>query len=124
MASYAQEVADNALNAAGNAAADAQTVQTNLDATNNILSNTNSNVETIRLWFRVDSEGAHIGKTGSKFQTHVKPDRFEITENDIVTTYWESGRMVVKEAVVDVITLSSHSFEPYLTNGTVIRVAT
>lgn len=124
MASYAQEVAGNALNAAGNAAADAQTVQSNLDNTNNVLSNTNSNVETIRLWFRVDSEGAHIGKTGSKFQTHIKPDRFEITENDIVTTYWESGRMVVREAVVDVITLSSHSFEPYLTNGTVIRVAT
>lgn len=123
-ASDAQNAASDALSAAGNASADAQTVQTNLDATNSTVNATKTNVDTLRLWFRVDSAGAHIGRTGSKFQTHIKPDRFEITENDIVTTYWESGRMVVKEAVVDVITLSGHSFEPYGTNGTVVKVAT
>ncbi|MCC2033062.1 hypothetical protein [Microbacterium allomyrinae] len=71
-------------------------------------------------WFRVDENGAHVGSTGSPFQTHVKPDRFEITDNGVVTSYWEGGRMVVPKLEATEIVLAQHKFEPYA-DGTVVR---
>lgn len=77
-------------------------------------------VEELSAWFRVDANGAHVGSTGSPFQTHVKPDRFEITDNGVVTSYWEGGRMVVPRLEASEVVLSKHKFEPY-GDGTVVR---
>jgi hypothetical protein len=125
--SNAQDTATDAATAVGAVADDtskAQATATNAqnkaNAVDNAQKTTDGKVETLRTWFRVDSEGAHIGKSNSSFQTHMKNDRFEITENNIVTTYWESGQMVVPSAVVTTVELSNHKIEPYGT-GTIIR---
>ncbi len=75
---------------------------------------------TVQTWFRVDADGAHVGRSDSAFQTHVEPDRFSITESGTVTTYWESGRMVVPSLVSDEVVLSNHKLEKY-GDGTVVR---
>lgn len=77
-------------------------------------------VTQISTWFRVDEDGAHIGETGNPFQAHMLPGEFNITENGVVTTYWEAGRMVVPSAVVESLSLANHSIEPY-EDGTVVR---
>jgi hypothetical protein len=77
-------------------------------------------VDQLSAWFRVDADGAHVGAKGSAFQTHVKPSRFEITENAVVTSYWEGGRMVVPVLETTQVVLAKHKLEPYGT-GTVIR---
>ncbi|MFD4957152.1 hypothetical protein [Microbacterium sp. NPDC058389] len=77
-------------------------------------------VDELSAWFRVDVDGAHVGAEGSPFQTHVKPDRFEITDNGVVTSYWEGGRMVVPVLETTQVVLAQHKFEPY-GDGTVVR---
>lgn len=77
-------------------------------------------VDQLSAWFRVDADGAHVGAEGSPFQTHVKPDRFEITDNGVVTSYWEGGRMVVPVLETTQVVLARHKFEPY-GDGTVVR---
>lgn len=124
----AQETADNALSdasAANDAAADARgaadTVQENLNDTNAKLQNTTDEVDNLKTWFRVDAQGAHMGRTDSAFQTHMLPDRFAITDNGVETTYWKSGVMNVESAEVINIILSNHQMSPYDDGGTVIR---
>ncbi|AWN03349.1 minor tail protein [Microbacterium phage Count] len=124
----AQETADNALSdasAANDAAADAlgaaDTVQENLNDTNATLQNTTDEVDNLKTWFRVDAQGAHMGRTDSAFQTHMLPDRFAITDNGVETTYWKSGVMNVESAEVTNIILSNHQMSPYDNGGTVIR---
>lgn len=80
----------------------------------------NTKVNTVMTHFWVDAEGAHVGKSDSAFQTHVKDDRFEITENGIVQTYWSAGVMNVPSAVISEVVLANHKIENY-GSGTVIR---
>lgn len=123
----AQDAADAAASAvdlvdqkAGDAISNAQNAQDKADSVAATQAATDTKVNTLTTWFRVDAEGAHIGNSESAFETHVKHDRFEITHNKKVTTHWESGRMVVPSAVVTNIELSNHKMEPYGT-GTIIR---
>lgn len=101
-----------------------EAVQGGLDDVRDAQNATQSEVANLQTWFRVDNVGAHMGQTGNPFQTHIKPDRFEITYNDTVTTWWESTKMVVPtlEAVDAVI--ANHQFSKFGTGtnaGSIIR---
>lgn len=120
-ADLATQAATDANEAAATAQGTANTVQENLDVTNGLLQTTTDEVENLKTWFRVDSAGAHMGRTDSSFQTHMLPDRFAITDNGVETTYWKSGVMNVTSAEVTNIILSNHQISPFDNGGTVIR---
>lgn len=120
-ADLAAQAAADANDAAANAQGSADTVQENLNDTNATLQNTTDEVDNLKTWFRVDAQGAHMGRTDSAFQTHMLPDRFAITDNGVETTYWKSGVMNVESAEVTNIILSNHQMSPYDNGGTVIR---
>ena len=120
-ADAAAQAATDANNAAAAAQGAADTVQGNLDVTNGLVQSNIDEVDNLKTWFRVDSAGAHMGRTDSAFQTHMYPDRFAITDNGVETTYWKSGVMNVASAEVTNIILSNHQISPFDNGGTVIR---
>lgn len=85
-----------------------------------VTDSTQAQIDQVTLWFRVDDEGAHVGRSDSPFQAHMLPDQFNITDNGVVTTYWSSGRLFVPSLVTEEVVLSNHKFEQFGT-GTVIR---
>lgn len=114
------QAADAAAQAAAGAQADVNNVQGQVSTLEDQQVATADQVAAISTWFRVDAEGAHVGRSDSAFQAHVKPGRFEITENAAVTSYWEGGRLVVSSLETSEVVLVSHKFEPY-GNGLVVR---
>lgn len=81
---------------------------------------TKARMDKVETYVRVDKTGLHLGSSGSAFQAHVLPGRFQITEGTVVQTYWSSGVMVVPTIDVGTITFENHKIETYGT-GTVIR---
>lgn len=123
-----QDTANDAAQAAAAAAAAAGTAQGAVDTldgrvttVSNAQGATQAQVNNLQTWFRVDANGAHVGQTGSVFQTHIRPNQFDITENDVVTTYWQAGQMVVPSLVADKMKLTNFQFEAYA-SGMVIRL--
>ena len=74
----------------------------------------------IQTWFRVDAEGGHMGRSDSAFQSHIKPDRFEITQDGVPRAWLEANRLVAPEFVGLTVVLSNHKLEQFGT-GTVVR---
>ncbi|UVG35135.1 minor tail protein [Microbacterium phage Cece] len=103
---------------------DVSALQGSVEEVRNAQNATASEVSNLQTFFRVDEEGAHVGQTGNKFQTHVKPDRFEITENTQVTTWWEGQKMVVPNMEAADAQIANHQFSKFGTgaaSGTVIK---
>lgn len=113
--------ASAASQAAGVAQGQVDTLNGTVNTLNNAQQATQSQVTNLQTWFRVDAQGAHVGQTGSIFQTHIRPNQFDITENDVVTTYWQAGQMVVPSLVADKMKLTNFQFEAYA-SGMVIRL--
>ena len=123
-----QETANDAALAASEASQAAGVAQGQVNTINGTVSTisaaqqaTQAQVTSLQTWFRVDAQGAHVGQTGSVFQTHIRPNQFDITENDVVTTYWQAGQMVVPSLVADKMKLTNFQFEAYA-SGMVIRL--
>lgn len=123
----AQSAANQAGQTAQQAAADAatanagvSTVQGQVGTLQGQQAATAADVATIQLWWRVDAEGGHMGRTDSAVQSHIKPGRFEITENGVPRTWLEAQRLYAPELVTLAVSLSGHRFEQFGT-GTVVR---
>lgn len=112
--------AASATSVASSAQAGLNVVEGNVSSLQSDLVDTANQVQTIQTWFWVDVEGAHVGRSDSPFQAHVKSDRFEITENGVVQTWWSAGQMNVPSAVVTEMVLANHKIENY-GSGTVVR---
>lgn len=120
-ANNANSTAQDAATTAGNAQNQVNSLDTKVDAVDAEQKGTKNAVNNLQTWFRVDAAGAHVGQTGSIFQTHILPDQFNITENDVVTTYWQAGQMVVPSLVADKMVLTNFTFEAYA-GGMVVRL--
>lgn len=119
-ADQAAQVAQNAAQAAATANAGVGTVQGQVSDLEGQQSATAGEVATIQTWFRVDAEGGHMGRSDSPFQSHIKPDRFEITQDGVPRAWLEANRLVAPEFVGLTVVLSNHKLEQFGT-GTVVR---
>lgn len=122
-----QSGVDQAAQAAQDAADAAAGAQAGVDATQGQVSSladeqaaTAGQVTTIQTWFRVDADGGHMGRSDSPFQSHIKPDRFEITQDGVARAWLEANRLVAPEFVGETVVLSNHKLEKFGT-GTVVR---
>jgi hypothetical protein len=118
--STAQDAADAAAAAATTAQAGVDNVQSQVETVQGDLSAAQEQIAGLSTWFRFDIEGAHVGQTGSPFQTHIKPDRFEITEQGVPRAWLEAGRLVAPSFEGQEVILSNHKLERFGT-GTVVR---
>lgn len=90
------------------------------DTTDANLANTNGTLNQLTTYYSFGPDGAIIGKSDSAFKLALKNDRIEISENGVVVSYWDSGRMVVPSFVGEEVVLGNHKLEKYST-GTVVR---
>jgi hypothetical protein len=116
----AAEAAQTAQSIAGEALSGAQVAQDQVGTLADAQTEIRQQVDEIQTWFWVDEDGAHVGRSDSSFQAHVLSDRFQITENGVIQTYWSAGVMNVPKAEVEQIALANHKIEPYGTT-TVLR---
>lgn len=116
----AQQVAANAATAASAAQAAADTVGTAVGDLQSQQENTRTDLDSLRTWFWVDIDGAHVGRSDSPFQTHVLADRFQITQSGVVQGYFAAGGLVTPKVDADSVFVANHKIEAYGT-GTVVR---
>ncbi len=119
-ASLAGQTAQQAAQDAATANAGVSTVQGQVGTLQGQHAATAGEVAMIQTWFRVDAEGGHMGRSDSAFQSHIKPDRFEITQDGVPRAWLEANRLVAPEFVGLTVVLSNHKLEQFGT-GTVVR---
>lgn len=119
-ANQAGQTAQQAAQDAATANAGVSTVQGQVGTLQGQQAATAGEVATIQTWFRVDAEGGHMGRSDSAFQSHIKPDRFEITQDGVPRAWLEANRLVAPEFVGMTVVLSNHKLEQFGT-GTVVR---
>jgi hypothetical protein len=116
----AQQAANDAATAAGQA-------QSKADSAYDVANNAATEINKMQVWFRVDGDGAHVGRTGTDFTANVEPGEFNIKQGSAKRTWWTDNKMVVPVLeATDQITIAKHAFEPYpaapaTATGTIIR---
>lgn len=110
----AAATAQDALSAAG-AAADAA------DAAQGSADDVSTRLDVHQTYYRFGDDGLSIGDPDSAAELRLTPERIEMTQNDVVVSYWEGGVFVADEARLQSVQVGNHQFTDYGAGRTIVR---
>lgn len=117
----AQTTADAATAAAGTAQATANGAASAAAGAANAAASVGQRLDRHQTYYRFGVDGLAIGDPNVPSELRLKPDRIEMTQNNVVVSYWEGGVFVADEARLDSAQIGNHLFTAYGAGRTIIR---
>lgn len=117
----AQSSADAATSAAGTAQATANGAASAAAGAATAAASVGQRLDRHQTYYRFGVDGLAIGDPNVPSELRLKPDRIEMTQNNVVVSYWEGGVFVADEARLDSAQIGNHLFTAYGAGRTIIR---
>src|SRR5690606_1427456 len=109
----AQSTAETAQQAAGTAQATAEDAATAADQAAQAASDVGERLTRHQTYYRFGQDGLAIGDPDAASELRLKPDRIEMTQNNVVVSYWEGGVFVADEARLQSAQIGNHQWMAY-----------
>lgn len=117
----AQAAAVDAADAAGAAQAAADGAAVTASGAADAADEVGQRLDQHQTYYRFGVEGLAIGDPNVNSELRLKPDRIEMTQNNVVVSYWEGGVFVADEARLDSAQIGNHQFMAYGVGRTIVK---